>query len=735
MHKRIPILLGFIFLAIAIWLQLTAIAPISHFINRIEQLAYDLQLRTNQLTTKAIIQSPIVIVDINEKSLSKEGRWPWPREQLANLVKNIKEAGAAVIAFDIVFPLKEENPVDQLLSLSAKEKKVVTPETMSFFNNIRPYTNNDALFAQQLHQIDSILAISFIAEPDIIGAAPKPLLVLTTPQEESLGFISVQGILSNIPELATAAKSVGFINSLPDEDGIIRRLPLLIRYQNNLYPSLALEAVRIFLFAKVKLVTASYHNESKLEGIMIGDYKIPTDEYGQVVIPFRGMGFTFPYISAEDILNKKFPPDMLQGKIVFVGTSATGLGDLKTTAIQNAFPGIEIHATIADGILTHHFSYKPAWALGAEISITFLLGAFFALVFPYVGPRLLSLLMLIIPILLFFCNHWIWNKSGLIITIFIPIFLCIIVAIMNIIYGYIFESRRREHLKNIFAQYVPTTHIDEMLKKPGRAYGLHGETRTMTVLFSDIRGFTTITETMSAATVKDFLYEIFTPMTEIIFKHKGTIDKYVGDLIMAFWGAPLKDKNHAQHAMYAALEMQQALQKIQTIFVKKDWPPVQLGIGINSGLMNIGDMGSKFRLNYTVLGDEVNIASRVESLTKNYDVQIIVTEHTQHDQKNFVFQKLDRVRVRGKKVSIEIYELICKRTDASQKLLEDIHRFETALDHYFQQRWDEACDILLSLQQQYPEKKLYELYLKRIAELKKQTLHNWDGVYISAVPN
>ena len=345
------------------------------------------------------------------------------------------------------------------------------------------------------------------------------------------------------------------------------------------------------------------------------------------------------------MLNKNFQR-CVSRKIIFVGTSATGLGDIKATAIENAFPGVEIQATIADGILSDNFSYKPPWSLGAEVFLTVVLGALFAWIFPYLGPRLLSIMIILIPMALMFANNELWEKSGLIISIFVPIVLTAVLALINMIYGYVFETRRREHLKEMFGQYVPSRHIVEMLTASGSAgFGMYGEDREMTVLFADVRNFTMISENLSAAQLKELLNAFFTPMTEVIFKHRGTIDKYVGDLLMAFWGAPLRDKRHAQHAISAALDMQSKLKELRSALKESSGHEIHIGIGLNSGIMSVGDMGSKFRRNYTVLGDAVNLASRVESLTKYYGA-VMSDRIYGNESKDFYFPKIDRVRER-----------------------------------------------------------------------------------------
>ncbi len=533
----------------------------------------------------------------------------------------------------------------------------------------------------------------------------------------------------SVPILQRAAKEGGFINIFADSDGIFRHVPMLMEYKNGVYPALALQAVISYLGTSIELITPKYAGMEKLEGLKVGNTIVPLDITGQTLIPFIGASYTFPYYSATDILHNRINKNAIQGKIIFIGTSATGLGDLKATAIQNPFPGVEVQATIANGILEDDFSYRPAWTYGATVVITFLLGVLTSIVYPFLGPRILGSLTMLMPLSLLLINNWVWEQTGLVISLLVPVTLVFLSAILNMLYGYLFESRRRERLKEMFGQYVPAKHIDEMLVSSSD-YALRGEDREMTVLFADIRGFTSISEGLTATQLVELLNTYFTPMTEIIFKKRGTIDKYVGDLIMAFWGAPLKDKNHARHALQTALSMQKKTQELRPIFKEKNWPEIKIGIGINSGVMSVGDMGSQYRRNYTVLGDNVNLASRVEGLTKFYGANIIVTEATQHKQPQFVFRKLDKVRVKGKQHGIDIYELLCEAYELTPELQNELQEYHRALNAYFAKNWDESYGIMETLHAAHPHKKIYSVYLDRINTFKQNPApDNWDGVF------
>jgi adenylate cyclase len=728
MSKRVPIFIGLMLMCLAVWLLVTPLKPVRHFVERLDHLGYDFQLRARVLTRPPVLDSPVAIIDIDDKSISAIGRWPWPRSRLAELVDKLQSQGVVVIAFDIFFPEKQDNIAETLVNTLAK-KKLMSEAVRAAIEDHVSLFDEDQTFAKSIQNNQVVLAYGFLPRPEKHNMLPPPLLKLSPQQVKDLDMVAEPGYIGNLPSLQQVAKGGGFVNIFPDEDGIVRRAPLLIEHQGAVYPALSLQAVLTYLGAEAKLITPYYHDEMVIEGVQVGSQVIPLDSRGFVLIPFIGRSYTFPYYSAINVLQGKIPKDALLGKIVFVGTSATGLGDLQPTSIQNPFPGVEIQATLVDGILMNHFSYMPAWTLGANVILTIFFGLLAAFIFPRLGPRVLAVSILVFPLGLLYLNNIVWNKTGLILSILMPVVLVLVVAIFNILYGYVFETRRREQLKEMFGQYVPETHIDEMLKSRDK-FNLHGEDKEMSVLFADIRNFTTISEGMSATDLVDMLNNYFTPMTEIIHKHVGTVDKYIGDLIMAFWGAPLNDKKHAYHAMLAALQMQEQLRQMRQLIETKKWPEISMGMGINSGVMSVGDMGSRFRRNYTVLGDAVNLASRVEGLTKYYGVNILVTENTQRDQPKLIFRKIDKVKVKGKKTGVAIYELVGLQAEVTPSVLQEIDNYHKALELYYLRQWEAATVAFKQLQQEDTEKKIYSIYLARIAEYQTNPPPaDWDGTH------
>ncbi len=690
--------------------------PLERTLNFLENGAYDFQIRHNYKPLPP--NTPITIVDLDDRSLTIEGRWPWSRKKLATLVSNLFERGATVVAFDMTFPDEEQNAIDELIQQDPTLRSSLEEKRESFDYN--------AILAKNLEQGNAVLGFIFKKEGQSSGLLPPPLITTSDPK---ILIPELPTYLGNIEVLQKAAKYGGFINSSPDRDGILRVSPLLLKHGTGLYPSIGLEAARLFLLdQKIDLVFSG----DLLEGVQLEKTWIPTDPWGRVLIPFRGPPYTFPFLSATDVLSGQASAEQLKGKLVFVGSSATAIGDLVSTAISPVFSGVEVHAAIASAIIDGSFPYKPIWGRGFTLLLVLGLGVLLACLLPHLRILASLLLSLSIPFVLVAINHLIWVQYGIVLPIFFAIFVLLILFVIDLIGAYVFEGRRRLALKQIFGQYVPSDYIDLMLAKGGD-FAMQGETKELTVLFADIRNFSSISEQMSATEIKDLLNRFLTPMTQIIFEQKGTIDKYVGDLIMAFWGAPLEDPKNAHDAVVAALLMQAKLNELNKTFAAEKKPEIHIGIGINTGQMNVGDMGSKFRRAYTVLGDAVNLASRLEGISKLYHVKIIVGEETYKQTANqFAYRKLDRVRVKGRAGSSDIYEPLCKLEECPEELKSILALHNQAIEAYLQQKWDAATKLFEQLRDlEREEKELYEMYLERLKLYRNSPPGpDWDGVFI-----
>jgi len=487
--------------------------------------------------------------------------------------------------------------------------------------------------------------------------------------------------------------------------------------------------VMAYLFDRqLQLETVALGEVDVLRYAGVGGQLARTDAAGRVIVPYKGPKRTFPYLSATDVLNGNINPDALEGAIVLVGTSALGLSDLRATPVGTQYPGVEVHANIIDALLNDEFPYRPEWEAGALLAQLLLFGLLLSFWLPRLGPFAAISVSGIAVLLGISGNFYLWTYQHLDLPLAAVLLLVGGLTIINLGYGFISENVSRRLLKGMFDQYVPPAHIERMMNDPA-AYQFAGESKELTVLFSDIRSFTNISESLSAADLKALLNSYFTPVTKVIFDHEGTIDKYVGDMVMAFWGAPLDDERHAFHAVQAALSMQQVTASLCEEFAARGWPAIKIGIGINSGQMNVGDMGSSYRRAYTVLGDAVNLGSRLESITKFYGAEILVGEHTQALAPEFVYRYVDRIQVKGKNEPIRVYEPLGRIGDVEEAVLKELQMQQRAVEHYFARRWDDAVLMFTRLEQQQP-RRLYQVYIERIADLRQQALpEDWDGVF------
>ncbi len=700
------------------------IAKKLEILNKFNYVFYDTNLK---LFHKKGKPTDILLVDIDEKSLQAEGRWPWQRSKLATLVTSLQNGGAAVIVFDILFPEVEPNIVNTLLS-HIEQQKDAPNEVVSYLTQQLPFFDNDKIFANTLTKSDVVLGVFFNGSLyHTTGKLGKPLTNIAKP--EGLVISRQDRYIGDIPVLADAVRYSGFTTTAPDNDGVIRRSPLLIEYNGELYPSLALETVKAYwLTDKVSLDLHDLNGNKLFLGVTVSDTYIPTDAAGNVLVTYRGPAFSFPYVSATDVIHNKLPPQTFAGKIVFIGSSAVGIGDLHATPLQAVgYPGTEVHATIVASILEKDVIASPLWLVGVERVLIMVIGlavTFFAVYFSALTMILLTILMMV---LLFAFNAILLVKWCLILPhLMLPYMQMLFLGLVNSVFGYLFETRQRQRLHDVYGQYVSSAHIDRMLESHGK-HTLTGNTKLMTVLFADVRGFTSISEKFDAREVKKFLNTLFTPMTSIIFEYKGTIDKYVGDMIMAFWNDPVEDKEHAAHGVRAALKMQEKVRELAPIFAEQKLDGVAIRIGINTGMMHVGDMGSEYRKAYTVLGDSVNLASRLEGVNKMYGTSILVSEATKELCQGVVFRFVDCIYVKGKAKPTKIYEPLCLLSEKSSTVEEELTEYERALELYNTDNWCQALESFTKLVEKYPQVGVYDVYAKRVAQYKAcPPAPDWD---------
>ncbi len=511
----------------------------------------------------------------------------------------------------------------------------------------------------------------------------------------------------------------------------MRKTPLVQTFDGNVYESLGLAVARLamgnppirFAFAE-----SETNDELSFEHLEVGDLEIPVDEQLSMYVPFRGRQGSFPYVSATDVLNGKVTAERLKDKIVMVGTSAAGLLDLRATPVSDSYVGVEIHANVASSILDGRFMQSPPYALGIEVTQLFVNTIALAYLLPQLAPVWVALCV----IFLFFANIafnlFMWQYAHIVLPLASILALVVGMSFLQITYDYFVESRSKRRLGRMFGQYIPEELVAEM-DANNEELSLDGENREMSVLFSDVRGFTTISEGLSPTELTQLMNEFLTPITGIIHDNRGTIDKYMGDCVMAFWGAPLTDEDHATHAIEAALVMLDEMKNVSATFAEKGWPAIKVGIGIASGPMNVGNMGSAFRMAYTVMGDTVNLGSRLEGITKVYGANIVVSEETKALVTGFAMRELDRVRVKGKNEPITIFEPLGKTEDISEALNTEIEKFHQALAYYRKQEWDSA-EALFNELEAANSGVLYQLYIDRIKTYREESPgQDWDGVF------
>ena len=706
----------------------------------IEQLSsalYDYRLR---LTMPRTHDDRIVILDIDEKSLKEEGRWPWSRDRLALLMdKLFDKYDVSVVGFDVVFAEKDESSGLKVLQRLGQNQLKGNAQFQSLLGQIKPQLEFDKLFADRIKNRNVVLGYYLTGQKDnnISGLLPEPAFPSGTFNGHPVGFTIWNGYGANLPELQQAAASAGHFNPLVDFDGRVRRVPMLVEYDGKYYESLSLAVVRTLL-GQPKLQPGFAESRSTgyagLEWLELNSgtkLRIPVDADVATFVPYRGGQGSFRYISIADVLHDRVDVEQLKNKIVLIGTTAPGLMDMRATPVAEVYPGVEVHANMISGILDQNLKERPAYMLGAEVVWLLLIGAALSFLLPLFSPAkaiLASAFVLVASIAL---SLAMWSSWNVLMPVANSLVLVALLFALNMSYGYFVESRTKRQITSLFGKYVPSELVDEMSRNPEQVVSMEGESREMTILFSDVRGFTTISEGLDPKELSLLMNEFLTPLSRVISQYQGKVDKYMGDCIMAFWGAPKPLPDHARNAILAGIEMQRTLQKLQPHLKERGWPVIHVGVGINSGRVSVGNMGSEVRVAYTVMGDEVNLASRLEGITKKYGVGIIVGENTRNAAPDFLYRELDQVLVVGKDRPVSIYEPLCLASEASKALQDEVKLFHEVRRLYRKQDWDQAELQLMNLQRMSPDTALYRIYAERVSLFRKNPpATDWDGVFV-----
>jgi len=710
----------------------------SPWLTSLENKIYDVRLNITKPNT---LDPRVVIIDIDEKSLKTIGRWPWNRKVMANLMDILFDHYyIQVLGFDILFAEPDESSGLNTLSDMANGVLKDNQAYIDTLEQLKTELNYDQLFADSLAERDIVLGYFFRNQTNVdaeklnTGLLPNPIETVTPFIDAKKQLIDPTGYGANLPIFQNAAITGGFID-IPtiDADGIARTLPIVQHYEGGIYQSFALGITRAVLgFPPVEPIYEDEVGNSTgniLQAIKIDDFRIPVTDQGIVYIPYRGNYPSYTYVSISDIMNKKVSADILDGAIVLMGTTATGLLDMRATPVQNVYPGVEIHANVVSGILDSSIKLKPFDVQGVNFLTHLIIGGLMIIALARLKLVYSVMLTIALVTIMLAINYYTWQEMNIIMPVVSPVLMILLLFILHIAYGYFIEDNNKRKLNKLFGQYVPPELVDEM-NNTSKAISLKGETREMTVLFSDIRGFTSLSEKLDPEQLTTLMNQYLTVMTRIIHQNRGTVDKYIGDAIMAFWGAPLTDEEHAKHAMEAATAMIAALPEINASFKKQGFPEINIGVGLNTGKMNVGNMGSEFRMAYTVLGDAVNLAARLESITKQYGLQLIVSESTKDQAPDWIYQEIDLVRVVGKNVPISIFQPMARNSEINEKQQKEMYLFKLAIKLYRQQKWNEAKKLIMELIELTAGPLLYQLYLGRIVERQNNPpKENWDGVY------
>jgi adenylate cyclase len=716
-------------------------------LDMVELKTYDLRFLSRGVKSPS---PDIVAAVLDEKSLDREGRWPWPRAKIARIVDILDRDGAKVIAFDIGFIEPDENNNLRLIERIDRQLQSLqmeNPELRRFIEEQRLEADNDLLLARSLEEADTETVLGYffymreafleydLEEADIerrldaISGSKYPLIIYSQQDLPFEPFRSAYAPEPNLRRFHRSSDGSGYFNMEPDpQDGIVRTMPLMYKCGEEVYAPLSILAVWHYLDRPQLMIRVAGYG---IEGLRIGDRKVPTDEMGYMRINYVGPERTFPYVSLSDILREDFPEGTFRDKLVIIGATAIGIGDIRNTPFSSSgeYPGLEIHATVMDNILRGDHISKPKWATVFDLAAILVLG----LITGFAIPRLSAVKAIAATLLILAgyvaASRWLFVQAGLWVNLVYPLLAVVLVYTSLTVYHYLTEERERKKIRGAFSYYVSSSVVNEMLKDPNKLK-LGGDKKEISVLFSDIRSFTSISEGMTPEGLVHLLNEYLTVMTDIVFKYEGTLDKYIGDALMAFYGAPLDQPDHPYRACASALDMMDGLEKLNEKWIREGKQPLDIGIGINTGPMMVGNMGSEQRFDYTVMGDAVNLGSRLEGANKSYKTHILISETTyERVKEEFVCMELDSVRVKGKKLPVGIFELV-SRKELPARDMEAIARFHEGIRLYKEQKWDRAIETFEAVDAMDQTLYAARLYIQRCNELKADPPGpGWDGVY------
>lgn len=691
----------------------------------------------------------IAIVDLDEPSLVQMGQWPWPRTTMAQLVSHLKGMGAKVIAFDIVFAEEDRTSPGHIAQTLPQDAALDSVRT-----TLSALPDNDAVFAQAIGEAGNVVMGFTRARPEETlrrpyeAAKPTFLLKDKTPFMEK--SFAADGVTTNLPEFSRASAGSGSFMATPDIDGLIRKVSLFIKYppqpqkgfSPELYPMLGLEALRVAINKNARLVVKEKSERAAFDTnyeIKIGKASVPIESDSKFWVYYRDIK-PEEYISAYKLFDDAQEAGLkekINGKIVFIGTSAEGLRDIRSTPLDIFVPGVEVHVNVVEQILQGKFLSRPNIILGVEALLIVIAGLMIIGLAPFINVLLLGVWSIVLMVWMFY-GSWLSYQAGILIDPVYPSLALSVLFLASALLSYIRSEAERRRVRQAFGLYIAPSFMEELTKNPDKLK-LGGEVRDLTIMFTDIRRFTTISENLTPEQLIQLMNDFLTPMSDLVMSNRGTIDKYMGDAMMAFWNAPLDDPDHARHACLAALKMNEALipinEQVKAHALSEGREPVLLraGIGINSGPCSVGNMGSRQRFAYSALGNAANLASRLEGQTKIYGVTIIAGEDTQMQCPDLAWIELDCIRVKGKELAVRIFTLLGDEALARQThFMEWRARQDMMLRYYRAGQFEEAAKMMEELSH-YNDLEAYCAHMTaRINAYRASPPYPWDGVYDAA---
>ncbi|MBT3184765.1 MAG: adenylate/guanylate cyclase domain-containing protein [Nitrospina sp.] len=698
----------------------------------------------------------ILIAKIDEKSVDKLGRWPWPRQTMAKLTQKLLDYEARVIAFDVIFSSPQSSP-ESLEQLNRVIPLIENTEALKSLKKFIKESNPDAEFAKVLSQATTKAVLGYFFHfsseelhhlsldlrnqyfEDIKSSQFRGFLKSKQDLDLSrLPFPSAYAVESNITAFSRSAKSSGFFTFNIENDGSIRRLPLIVRYhdpaskKDYYFPPLSLRALEQFMEGTLLFRVGEYGME---EVILDGKstITIPANTKGELEINFLGPRGTFPGFSISDLLDDSLSLSLrnkVKGKIILVGATATALEDIRVTAFDPKLPGIEIHASIIDNILRNNFLSQPSWTALLDSLYLLLIGIFLTAVYSRIQPKMSLLIWVLSTGALFYLSHWLFLNKGFWLTDVYALFENTVIASAIMLNRFVDEGKQKLFIKKVFGQYLSPRVVKELLNDPSKLK-LGGEQKELSALFTDLEGFTTFSEKLGATELVDLLNTYLTEMTDILLQYDGTLDRYDGDAIKAFFGAPIYFDDHAKRACWVCIDMQNRLKEMRVKFKEQGKPELLMRVGLNTGSMVIGNMGSTTRMMYGMNGDSVNLCARLEGANKQYGTYSLISEFTYQAAKEFIeVRELDTLRVVGRATPIKIYELLGKTGEIEESVKKTLPFYNSGLNFYKNRDWENAGKCFEEGLQANPEDGPCRVYRDRCKEyLDTPPPEDWDGVF------